>query len=132
MIGGVAPRERLADGLTLPDKGRVFPAPRLRFDFSLEMVAGGAYRLRGTLIDLGREDLLGHDEDAPADGLVSRNERASSDTLESFIVDSPTVGGCIDAIVRKVAQGRICSRSVQLVTTGPAGIREELTRRWIG
>jgi hypothetical protein len=125
----VAPREQLHPGLTLPDKGRLFPAPRLRFDFTLHVTEEGAYRVRGTLLDLGREELLGHE--GPADGLVSRQEPESSDTLESFWVEAPTIAGCIDGIVRKVAQGRICSRYAQFVTTGPAGIREELTRRWL-
>lgn len=128
----MAPRERLAAGLTLPDKGRFVPAPRLRFDYSLEKLAAGGYRLRGTLVDLGREELLGHEDPAAADGLVDREPAAPSDTLESFWIEAPTVVACIDGIVRKVAQGRICSRYVQLVTTGPAGIREELTKRWIG
>ena len=121
----------MASGFALPDKGRFFPAPRLRFDFSLERSPDGGYRLRGTLVDLGREDLLGHEAPADSDGLVSRDEPPHSDTLETFWVESDTVTACIDTIVRKVAQGRICSRYVQLVTTGPAGIREELTRRWL-
>ena len=64
------------------------------------------------------------------DGLVDREEPPISDTLESFWVEAPTVAACIDGIVRKVAHGRICSRYAQFVTTGPAGIREELTKRW--
>jgi hypothetical protein len=127
----VPPREKLAPGFTVPDKGRLLPAPRLRFDFTLALVEEGLYRLRGTLIDLGREELLGHDE-GPGDGLVSRAEPPTSDTLESFWVEAPTVAGCIDGIVRKVAQSRICSRYAQFVTTGPAGIREGLTKRWLG
>lgn len=122
-------REKFGAGFVVPDKGRIFPAPRLRFDFTLALVEDGLYRLRGTLIDLGREDLLGHDA-GPVDGLVDREEPPTSDTLESFWVEAPTVAACIDGIVRKVAHSRICSRYAQFVTTGPAGIREELTKRW--
>ena len=122
-------QERLIEGFKLPDKGRIVPGARLRFDFQLQG-APGAYLLRGTLVDFGRQQLLGthHSFD---DTLVPRAPEPVSDTLETFWVEAPTVAECIDAIVRKVTRGRICSRDAELVTTVPANLRDSLRARWL-
>jgi hypothetical protein len=121
--------ERLVEGFQLPDKGRLHPTARLRFDFQLQR-EGDGYLLRGTLVDFGRQELLGS-EHSFDDTLVPRAPAPISDTLETFFIEAPTVSECIDGVCRRVTRGRICSRDSELVTTVPASLRDSLHARWL-